>query len=127
MSEPIHREGLNILVVDDEPGWRALFVWELESIGYEVTVADSGPDAIEKSKQKSFDVIVTDLTMEGMNGIETFLSIRKIQPDIKVILMTGYADENRVQEALSNKDTVCVIKPFELKVMVQTIRELSAR
>lgn len=110
-------------MVDDERGWRDLFTWQLTSQGYDVTVADNGLDAIEKSKQKTFDLIITDLKMCGMDGVETFTSIRKNQPTIKVILMTGYAADDRIQEGLNSKASTCVRKPFDLNLMLQTIQQ----
>ena len=112
-----------LLVVDDETGWRDLFSYELPPKGYDVIVADSGPDAIEKAKKEIFDLIITDIKMPGMDGVETFVAIRKIQPNVKVILMTGHALEDRVREGLKFKDTTCLRKPFELDLMIQTIQQ----
>ena len=123
MNRPVVKENIKILVVDDERGWRDLFAWELASKGYDVTVADGGLDAIEKSKQETFDLVITDLKMCGMDGVETFTSIRKIQPNVKVILMTGYAADDRIQEGLNSKASACIRKPFDLNLMLQTIQQ----
>ena len=126
MSQPVVNENIKILAIDDEQGWRDFFAWELASNGYDVTVADGGLDAIDKSNRKPFNLIITDLKMSGMDGVETFTSIRKIQPNVKVILMTGNAADDLIQEGLNSKASVCVQKPFELNSMLQTIRKILA-
>lgn len=122
MDEMSREQTPKVLVIDDEQGWRDLFSFELPSKGYEVTTAASGTDAIEKAKKENFDLIITDIKMPGMDGVETFIAIRKIQPEVKVILMTGHAVEDRVQVGLSAKASTCLRKPFELDTLLHTLQ-----
>ena len=123
MNPPAGQEKTRILVVDDEQGWRDLFAWELSSKGYGVTVADSGPDAIKRASRETFDLVITDIKMPGMDGVDAFKAIRKMQPLVKVILMTGYALEDRVREGLDSKASTFIRKPFDIDLMHHTIEK----
>ena len=123
MNQPDNKENAKILVIDDEQGWRDLFAWELSSRGYEFTMAESGFAAVEICKNQTFDLIITDIKMPGMDGVDTFLAIRKVQPHVRIILMTGYAVDDRIQKGLSSKATVCIRKPFEFDLMMETIQQ----
>ena len=114
------QEKANILFVDDEPGWRDLFAWQLSLKGYSVTCADTGVEAIEKSKHGAFDLMITDFNMPGMTGIEAFLAIKQTQPLLKVILITGMVLESHAQKF---KEAICIQKPFDFNSMIQTIQQ----
>ena len=81
-----------ILVVDDEEHIRLLFKEELEDEGYAVDLASNGLEALEKLKHSAYSVIVLDIKMPGMDGIQTLGEIKKINKDQPVILCSAYGE-----------------------------------
>src|SRR3989304_6127860 len=80
----------SVLVVDDEMGPREALRMILKG-GYEIVTADSGERAIGHLAERLFDVIIVDIKMAGMDGLQLLCRIKEIKPDIEVILITGYA------------------------------------
>ena len=80
-----------ILVVDDDDGIRALYLMELTQAGYDVIGADSGRKAVELVSEKNFDVIILDIEMPDMSGIEALSHLRRVTPNTPVILNTAYS------------------------------------
>src|SRR3989338_2555781 len=81
---------IRVLVVDDEQGMRDLLSFELGSQGYQVVTATDGVDALEKVRRNKFDLVITDLKMPKMGGMETLEEIKKIDPSVEVIIATGF-------------------------------------
>jgi two-component system, NtrC family, response regulator HydG len=104
---------LSILVVDDDVD-NALSLGELfELEGHIVSVVHSGRDAIEKYNTQNFDIAFMDVMMPGMNGVESFLEIRRMKPQAKVYMMTGYSVEELLHQAVRNGAMGVLEKPFE--------------
>jgi CheY-like chemotaxis protein len=82
-----------VLVVDDEPDFLEVMQLVLESEGYDVAVAESGPRALDRARQAPFDLVITDMRMPGMSGLETLVALREIDPRLRVIVATGFASE----------------------------------
>ncbi len=89
----------HILVVDDEKLLRKLTKSILSSAGYNVTTCASGTEALEVFGQKRFDLVILDMMMPGMNGIDTFRSMIASEPKVKVIIISGFS-EHKVTEDL---------------------------
>jgi len=83
--------GEKILVVDDEASMTQFLSIVLKKEGYQVTAVNSGSEALERAKSETFDVAITDFKMPGADGIEVLSSLKKIDPNLPVILMTAYA------------------------------------
>ena len=113
-----------ILVIDDEPGYRVLLSSDLGRYEYTVLTAASGPEALKILKESKVDVIITDMKMSPMDGLDTIIAIKKIHPRLPIVIMTGYAVEERVRQALEFKPSTCLHKPFEINEMRNTVREL---
>jgi CheY-like chemotaxis protein len=79
-----------ILIVDDEPEIVEVCMRMLEAEGYEVEGAVSGREAIEKAREKEFDLLLADIVMPDMSGLETFQKIREFNPDITGVVITAY-------------------------------------
>lgn len=103
---------LNILVVDDEEKVCALFSEILKE--HEVTKARSGEEAIERVKKKSFDIVFLDVVMPGMNGLEVFKTIKEINPHSSIIMMSGFAVEDKMREAMRLGAVNSLTKPFDI-------------
>src|SRR5258708_24592152 len=104
---------VKILVIDEEIGWRDLLAYELPQKGYKVVTAESGQDAIMKSKREPFDLIITDIKMPDMDGVDTFMALKNIQPNVPILLMTGQAMDERGQLGLQLGAFKRVRKPFD--------------
>jgi two-component system response regulator HydG len=114
----------NILVVDDLRSIRLTLGGILEDKGYNVVSAENGYQAIEAVKKTHFDAIFMDIKMPGINGIQTFREVKKIDPKAVVIMMTAYSVEDLVREALEEGAYAIVYKPFDIDKIITIIEEL---
>lgn len=103
--------GANILVVDDEGAIRYSISRTLQRVGYQVSQAANGEQALESLQQDSFDVVLADIRMPGLTGTEMLRRIREHASDAIVILMTGYASLETAIEALRLGASDYLIKP----------------
>lgn len=84
---------LHILVIDDDPGIANVISYTLGQVGHQIIVAFSMEDALTQFEHLTYDIIITDIFMEGMGGIEGIKTIREIQPEAKIIAISGgYSD-----------------------------------
>jgi DNA-binding NtrC family response regulator len=101
-----------VLVVDDEAVIRDALKRILEGERFSVETCVSGHSAIESLHERDFDLIVTDLKMPGMNGIEVLKAVKTLQPEAPVIMITGYASVDTAVEAMKNGAVDYIAKPF---------------
>ena len=113
-----------VLIVDDQLGMLETFKDILTDRSYGVDTAEDGYMAIRKAKEKKFDIIFMDMKMPGINGVQTFREIKKISPDTAVIMMTAYAMEDLIKEAISEGAYAVVYKPFDVDRIIQTIEDV---
>jgi DNA-binding NtrC family response regulator len=110
-----HVETLKILVVDDEGPVREILKKGLSQMGgFSVEVAQNGPEAIEKIENDVFDLVLTDMKMPGMDGLELLNTIKGMRPDMMVILMTAYGSIETAVEAMKMGANDYVTKPIDL-------------
>ncbi len=105
----------SILIVDDERKMAVVLQAAFEEDGYEVDIAQSGEDALAKFRQNPVPLVITDLKMPDMSGIEVLEAVKKLRPDAEVILMTAYATAQTAVEAMKKGAYDYVIKPFSLE------------
>ncbi len=121
MSEKTKR----ILIVDDEEtltfSLYQSFIISKEN--YEIVTASSGNEAWEKFTEQPFELVVTDITMPGITGIELLKRIKGSYPQTHVIIMTAYGSDEKKEEAISSGAYRYIEKPFEIKLMKQIISE----
>ncbi len=120
------KEKPRILVVDDEESHRIMLRAVLQEEGYEVAEAADGPDAIRAVEQEPFDLILLDIRMTTMDGIETLTEIRKVSPFVPVLMMTAYASVKTAVEALKAGAFEYLTKPLdieELKILIEKALE----
>ncbi|MEW6379816.1 MAG: response regulator [bacterium] len=114
--------------MDDQPGMRETLIDILQDAGYEVESAGDGYGAIEKTDQQFFDVILIDIIMPGINGVETIRKIQKTNKKIdrktEFILMTAYSAEALIEEALSYGIYQYVNKPFPPEQIISLVEEI---
>ena len=118
---------LKILVVDDEDSLRISLASILELEGYEVQTAEDGFKAIELAKKEDFDIMFSDIRMPGITGTETFKEIKKIKPDIVGVMMTAYALNDLITDALNSGAFTCLSKPYEIDTVLSTIKDITTR
>lgn len=104
----------SILVVDDEDTIRRSLAVELRDVGYEVTTAASGEKAVLALRQGYFDLVISDMVMEGLDGIQVLKEAKHIDPEIAVILLTGFGDMNTAIDALRLQADDYLLKPCEI-------------
>jgi CheY-like chemotaxis protein len=110
----------SILVVDDELGIRDLFRFALEPLGFEVTTAQDGVEAIEWLRHRAFDLVLLDIHMPNMGGPETFARARELRPTQKVLVVTSsIAALHPFEAGLSSIE--CVFKPLELDELTRAV------
>ncbi len=111
-----------LLIVDDEAAIRDGLKRVLEAESFIVETCSSGFHAIEIMQQREFELIITDLKMPGMSGIEVLKSVRILQPDIPVILITGYASVDTAVDAMKNGASDYISKPFAPALLLEKVQ-----
>jgi two-component system response regulator HydG len=117
------KEAVKILVVDDQAGIRISLKGILSKKGYQVTVAESGEEALERVKQEDFRVVFMDVKMPGLSGVDTFLKMKEICPKTSVIMMTAYAIEEEIKRAIRGGAYAVIYKPFEMDRILSIVDE----
>ena len=116
-----------ILVVDDEQSMTQFLGIVLRKEGYDVTTVNSGRDALEKVKSEAFDVVITDIKMPGMDGIQLLNGVKKHDPSLPVVIMTAYASQQSAIDAVNLGAFQYLIKNAkndEIKLVVRNALEI---
>lgn len=120
-----------LLVVDDEKIFLANLEYVLNKEGYDVVGIQSGPVALERLEKEQFNVVVTDLRMPKVDGMDILERCQKLHPDTQVIMITGYATIDSVIEAMEKGAYCHIAKPFRLsdvrKVVAAAVKEYRLR
>ena len=115
-----------ILVIDDECDIRAAFRGVLTDEGFSVITAADGIEGVQKNKEGDPDVIILDLKMPRMGGMETLKEIRKTDKDVRVIILTGYGEAGSIREAEELDVFEYVSKPFRNAMITGCVKEALA-
>ncbi|MDY7037378.1 MAG: response regulator, partial [Thermodesulfobacteriota bacterium] len=118
------RKKFHILVVDDELVIRDSLKEWLEDEGFKVDIAESGEDALNKLNKKKFNLMLLDIKMPGMDGVETLKRARDIYPELPVVMMTAYATVETAVEAMKIGALDYLMKPFDPDSLVPLIVQL---
>jgi signal transduction histidine kinase/CheY-like chemotaxis protein len=121
----MHNE--SILIVDDDPSVRGICERVLGHQGYDLVLADSGRLAIDLAREQSFDLVLIDMNMPGLNGLEAYRQLRELQPDLIGVVVTGYGTLSTAIEALELGFSAFVTKPFSPTHLVNTVAQALAR
>jgi DNA-binding NtrC family response regulator len=116
-----------VLLVDDEEEFVEVLAERLETRGLTVDTAGDGELALEKAGKRSFDAIVLDMAMPGMDGIETLKGLLRINPDLQVILLTGRATLGQAVEAMKLGALDFLEKPVDIETLVAKIEEAATK
>jgi DNA-binding response OmpR family regulator len=115
---------LRIFIVDDNQDFAESLADILRSDGHQVELAFDGETAIEKFRQQTFDITFMDVKLPGKNGVESFFEIRKINPQAKVVMMTGYSVEQLVNQAIENGALGVLSKPIEMTQLLELLEKV---
>jgi len=115
-----------ILVVDDEPSMRIALSESLKSCGYKVETSESGADALAKFQKGKFEVVITDMRMPGMGGMEVLRGIKKISSGTPVIVITAYGTVNTAVEAMKEGAADFIMKPFSVDHLESLVKKVMA-
>lgn len=110
----------SILIVDDESGARESLQMILEPI-YEVHMAAGGQEALECIKKEKIDLVTLDLEMPGLQGIDVLRAIKKINPDVEVVIITAHGTQPNVQEAIRYRAGAFISKPFDVADVIAIV------
>jgi len=117
----------NVLLVDDEAEFVETLGERLRSRGMEVQIASNGAEAVDKTRGKSFDAVILDLAMPGMDGIETLKRLLQGNPDLQVMLLTGQATIKSAVQATHLGALDVLEKPMDIETLVEKIRHAQTK
>ncbi|WP_110112646.1 response regulator [Bacillus sp. CGMCC 1.16541] len=113
----------NILIVDDQYGIRILLTEVLQKEGYNTFQAANGFQAIEIAQKQTPDLVLLDMKIPGMDGIEILKRLKEHDPDIKVIIMTAYGELDMIQESKDLGALTHFAKPFDIDEIRQAVKQ----
>jgi two-component system response regulator (stage 0 sporulation protein F) len=114
-----------ILIVDDQIGIRSLLSVLFYEAGFEIFEASSGLEAVNMVDKHQLDLVVMDLRMPGMNGMEAFTRMKKMDSKIKVVLMSAFAEDETANYALKKGAAGFFHKPFDLQMLKDFVLSLA--
>jgi two-component system cell cycle sensor histidine kinase/response regulator CckA len=127
---PLAAQGQRILVVDDEPLVRDLAANILERTGYGVVLAEDGEEALNVYRREAdkIDLVLLDYIMPRMNGAQVLKELRQLDPNVRVLLSSGYHTDHEVDQLLASGAQAFVAKPYRAQELVQSVQKaLAAR
>jgi signal transduction histidine kinase/CheY-like chemotaxis protein len=110
-----------VLLVDDEVGIRTLLRWELGAEGLDIVEAADGAAALDAIEDQSFDVIISDVRMPGLSGLDVLRGARQRSPETEVIIATGFADIDSAVECVRNGAFDLLHKPYDTRQLVSSV------
>lgn len=116
----------SILILDDEPIVSKRLKPALEKMGYEVESFYESAKAMERINERRFDIVVTDLKMEGIDGMQFMTEVKKLSPSTEVIVITGFATMDTAKESMRKGVFDFLAKPFKLGEIQEVIKKAEA-
>jgi len=119
-------EGMLVLIVDDDPSTCTTLRNVLAKMNYQVEIAATGEQAIAAAKRGDHDVLIIDLRLPTINGLETYLAIKEIRPQAVAVMMTAYRQDmsDMVEQALQNSAYTCLYKPVDMDQLLDVISRI---
>lgn len=114
---------MRVLVVDDETDFLEMTVKRMKKKGIQIEGVPSGYEAVEKINNENFDVVLLDVKMPGMDGVEVLREIKRVKPLIEVIMLTGHASVESGIEGMKLGAFDYLMKPMELDKILETIQD----
>src|SRR5437763_7877957 len=120
-------EHIRVLIIDDEEFHAEAVAESLERLGYECVIATSGSAGAKKLEEEEFDVIVTDLRMEDLDGLAILRKAKQDAPDAEVVLITGHGDVKTAVEAMQQGAANYLTKPVDMKELRAIVAKAAER
>ncbi len=117
------RKPPRVLIVDDDPGQRSLLDSFLKSQGFDTLTADSGERALELLRTEQVSMMITDVRMPGISGLDALRRARKLQPELPVLLVTAYADIRDAVNAMRDGAVNYLTKPIDLDELLRSVQQ----
>jgi len=114
----------NILIVDDDPGTCRMLALMFGKRGYEIEIAGTGREAIEKAQRRFFNVALLDIRLPEMDGVELIALLREMHPDMVVIMVTAYASLENAVRALNEGASAYLTKPLDMDRVLTIVKEV---
>jgi len=115
-------DSIHLLVVDDDPGQRSLLYSFLSKQGFQITQAVSGEDALSRISEESFSMMISDVRMPGLSGLETLHKVRKINTDMPVLMVTAFPDIRDAVSAMQDGALNYLQKPIDLDELLASVQ-----
>ena len=115
---------MKILIVEDDRSYRKGLLYELEYLGYDVTEAHDGKEAIDLIKTNSYDLVISDLMLPLSDGIEVYHALQKINPTTKFVLLTAYSNSEKAKKANMLLKENFLLKSVDHDFLFQRINQL---
>ena len=119
--------GMRVLLVEDDDDNRELMAEVLEGAGYQVLTAASGSAGLRTLAEHSVDVVVTDVGMPGMGGLEVARAAKEIAPGVPVVVVTGYTEREDISNARGRAVDAVLVKPVEPDALIAAVEQLVKR
>lgn len=113
-----------VLVVDDDPALQSLFKQFLKKAGFGRIVVGTGAEAIQYAEKQAFDLVFLDLKLPDIPGDELYQKIKRLHPDLPIVIITGYPDSEILTKILSSGPVTVIKKPIEFDQLNQAVRQL---
>ena len=126
MPEPMPEQSHKILIVDDEQNMRVTLFEALSRNGHEVMVEENGRMALEMIARQAPDLVITDIKMPGMDGLELLRQVKALRPELPVVIMTGFATVDTAVQAMKQGAFDYLLKPFPVEVVEETVARFFA-
>ena len=122
-------KGALILVADDDENLCANMQEVLSGRGYRVSIAYNGNEAVDKAAKNNFDIMLLDMKLPPLNGLETYLVIRQFRPNVVAVVITGYRQETSelVQQAIQDSIYTCLEKPIDMDMLLPLLEQIKAQ
>ncbi len=118
-----HSDNVRILIVDDDPGQRSLLTSFLQTQGFEIETAESGARALEKLRVAKFDMMISDVRMPGLSGLETLRRARQEHATLPVLLVTAFTDVRDAVSAMRDGALNYLAKPIDLDELLASVQQ----
>lgn len=116
---------LRVLLVEDDDDNRELMAEVLASAGYDVVSASSGAEGLKTLAERSVDVVVTDVGMPGMGGLEVARAAKQIAPTVPVVVVTGWAEREDIASARGKDVDAVLIKPVDPDALTSAVSDVA--
>ncbi len=117
----------HILVVDDDADFAESTAELLEREGYKIHISTSGQQAIDDYQQQKYDMVLLDIKMPGLNGVETYMALKKLDEDVKAVLMTAFTYHDLRKKALIAGIIDILDKPVDYNQIIKIIEMIDSK